>query len=234
MRELSQRSWGHGREHNTTVGRSLRPKGGAIPPCPQEIPIVFHILALTSDFSQCSLFPSTIHCAHSAAIGFVGLPNTTPEVGRFHQQINIFILIYNTLQPFGKRITAQCTYQALCTARAQSREQHQHLSEHKWLIMWPNGKLNRSFTLSASTAEKSLATSPSATPFSSRATNSKPLPALRACSWQVFATNWASDLSNTAQCGGIYGFFREMLSSLQTLYTPHQITLWEDSWTPFI
>lgn len=40
--------------------------------------------------------------------------------------------------------------------------------------MWPNGKLYRSFTLSASTAEKSVAVSPLATPFSSSTTPSKP------------------------------------------------------------
>lgn len=44
---------------HTTVGSSPGPKGGAMPPRPQKIPIIFHISALTSDFS--SVFSVPFH-----------------------------------------------------------------------------------------------------------------------------------------------------------------------------
>lgn len=177
--EISQGSWGHGRQDdltppNTMSGSSPRPKGGAILPILRKFLSYFPSQHYLRTSFQCFLFPPTIHWAQHAAIDSVGLPNTTAEVGEFHQQRNIFTLIYSTLQTFGKRINTPCTYWALHTARAQSRESHQHSSEHKWLITQPKGKLNGRFTHSASTAEESLATSPSATPSSSSATNNTP------------------------------------------------------------
>lgn len=155
-------------------GSSPRPKGGAISQILRKFLSYFPSQHYLWTSFQCFLLPPTIHWAQHAAIGSVGLPNTTAEVGEFQQQRNIFTLIYSTLQTFGKRINAPCIYWALHTARARSRESHQHSSEHKWLITQPKRKLNRSFTRSASTAEESLATSPSATPSSSSTTNTKP------------------------------------------------------------
>lgn len=44
------------------------------------------------------VFCSLLHFTkHSVALNFAGLPNTMPEVGRFHQQTSIF---YNPLQHF--------------------------------------------------------------------------------------------------------------------------------------
>lgn len=152
------------------AGSSLRLKGGAILPILRKFLSYFpsqHYLCISF---QCLLFPPTIHW-----IGY-RLCRSAKYNSRSRWISPAKKHLYTHLQHFANLWQKDKCFlyiSSLHTARARSRESHQHSSEHKWLITQPKGEPNRSFTHSASTAEEFLATSPSATPSSSSATNTK-------------------------------------------------------------
>lgn len=118
------------------AGSRPRPKGTH----PQKIPILFPISALPLDCFSMFSVPSH-NSLNTTCCYRLCRPAKYDSRSEFHQQRNIFTLIYSTLQTFGKNINVPCTYQALHTAQAWCRESHQHSSEHKRLTTQPKGKM---------------------------------------------------------------------------------------------